>query len=338
MKTFFFFLFTFSFVRFFCVFESEFQCRVLLNLRTSQPFEEVLEDLGQVLKMTGAKRMYTNTGDEVRSFSQLRNEFADIETFYLDSTAAIAAIGSPIRRSRSRNNVSAAPTATIIHDDKPSVRQRARSKSRPRVLYAPENEIANRGSADFTALDIAKEDPVKLNIRGLRRTFYPPIHHPPVDNTAPDKKLQLTWVHGYRGLDVRKNLWVLPSGELLYFVAAVAVLYDRDEETQRHYTGHTEDIMRYTTFKQFDWLEFEYFEYNFRSSRFSMDVHPSRELVASGQRAGSDRKSQAHVRIWSTESLQTLYVFGMGELNIGVSAVAFSQLVNQNTLECPLER
>lgn len=60
-----------------------------------------------------------------------------------------------------------------------------------------------------------------------------------------------------------------------------------------------------------------------------MDVHPSRELVASGQRAGSDRKAQAHVRIWSTESLQTLYVFGMGELNVGVSAVAFSQLVNK---------
>jgi len=58
-----------------------------------------------------------------------------------------------------------------------------------------------------------------------------------------------------------------------------------------------------------------------------MDVHPSRELVASGQKAGRDRKSQAHVRIWSTESLQTLYVFGMGELDSGVTAVAFSQLV-----------
>lgn len=59
-----------------------------------------------------------------------------------------------------------------------------------------------------------------------------------------------------------------------------------------------------------------------------MDVHPSRELVASGQRAGADRKSQAHVRIWSTESLQTLYVFGMGELIGGVTSVAFSQLVS----------
>lgn len=43
------------------------QCRVLLNLRTSQPFEEVLEDLGQVLKINGAKKMYTGTGQEVSS-------------------------------------------------------------------------------------------------------------------------------------------------------------------------------------------------------------------------------------------------------------------------------
>lgn len=62
-----------------------FQCRVVLNLRTTQPFEEVLEDLGQVLKMNGVKRMYTVAGQEVRSFSQLRNEFADVDTFYLGS-------------------------------------------------------------------------------------------------------------------------------------------------------------------------------------------------------------------------------------------------------------
>jgi hypothetical protein len=38
---------------------------VLLNLRTTQPFEEVLDDLGQVLKMGGAKRMFTLGGQEV---------------------------------------------------------------------------------------------------------------------------------------------------------------------------------------------------------------------------------------------------------------------------------
>lgn len=121
------------------------QCRVLLNLRTSQPFEEVLEDLGQVLKMPGTKRMYTSEGDEVYSFSQLRNEYADVETFYLDSsTRAISPMpivpaASPLRRSRSSNGIQ---LNAVVQNDAP-VRQRARSKSRPRILYAGDSE-ANR--------------------------------------------------------------------------------------------------------------------------------------------------------------------------------------------------
>ncbi|KAI8435275.1 hypothetical protein MSG28_003614 [Choristoneura fumiferana] len=281
------------------------QCRVLLNLRTTQPFEEVLEDLGQVLKMSGAKRMYTITGQEVRSFSQLRNEFSDVETFYLGSVMVAPALSpgvsaplpveSPMRRSRSRGNVAVAPASEEV-----SVRgRRARSKSRPRVLYAPEGEIVR--NSDYTLLEVLKEEPIRVTIRGLRRTFYPPIHHAPIDNTPPEKKMALEWVYGYRGSDCRRNLWVLPTGELLYYVAAVAVMYDRDEESQRHYTGHTEDIQ-------------------------CMELHPSRELVASGQRAGRGRRAQAHVRIWSTDTLQTLHVFGMAEFEAGVSAVAFSQL------------
>lgn len=103
--------------------------------------------------------------------------------------------------------------------------------------------LSNGIFSDYTLLDVMKEEPSKVIIRGLRRTFYPPVHHAPMDNSPPDKKLQLQWVHGYRGIDSRRNLWVLPSGELLYYVAAVAILLDRDEESQRHYTGHTEDIM-----------------------------------------------------------------------------------------------
>lgn len=48
--------------------------------------------------------------------------------------------------------------------------------------------------------------------------------------------------HGYRGIDSRRNLWVLPTGEIMYYVASVVVLYDRDEDSQRHYIGHTEDV------------------------------------------------------------------------------------------------
>lgn len=204
--------------------------------------------------------MYTNTGQEVRSFSQLRNEFAEVDTFYLSNTSAVPVIplgpglvASPIRRSRSRAsltgvdpNVDSKPSTMVARQQQ----QRARSKSRPRILYAAENEVVRStmaptggvAPADYP-IDSMKEDPTRVVIRGLRRTFYPPLHHAPVDNSPPDKKLLLTWVHGYRGIDSRRNLWVLPSGELLYFVAAVAILYDREEENQRHYTGHTEDIM-----------------------------------------------------------------------------------------------
>lgn len=120
---------------------------MLLNLRTSQPFEEVLEDLGQVLKMSGTKRMYTSDGEEIYSFSQLRNEYADVETFYLDSSAraispvSVIPAASPLRRSRSSNGIT---LNTVIQNDQP-VRQRARSKSRPRTLYAADND-ANRSN------------------------------------------------------------------------------------------------------------------------------------------------------------------------------------------------
>ncbi|XP_070150005.1 echinoderm microtubule-associated protein-like CG42247 isoform X1 [Polyergus mexicanus] len=271
------------------------QCRVLLNLRTSQPFEEVLEDLGQVLKMNGAKRMFTVSGQEVRSFSQLRNEFADMDTFYLGTGSALVMAGgitaSPVRRSRSRG------PPTVVEEI--SRQRRARSKSRPRALYMPDSEVIRVN--DYSVVEVLREEPAKVTIRGLRRSFYPPSHLPPVDNSPPEKKLQLEWVYGYRGTDTRRNLWVLPSGELLYYVAAVAILFDREESAQRHYVGHTEDIT-------------------------CMEVHPSRELVASGQRAGRHRKAQSHVRIWSTETLLTLYVFGMTEFQMGVSALAFSQL------------
>lgn len=97
-------------------------------------------------------------------------------------------------------------------------------------------------SIDYSVVEVLREEPAKVTIRGLRRSFYPPSHLPPVDNSPPEKKLQLEWVYGYRGTDTRRNLWVLPSGELLYYVAAVAILFDREESAQRHYIGHTEDI------------------------------------------------------------------------------------------------
>lgn len=62
---------------------------------------------------------------------------------------------------------------------------------------------------------------------------------------APSRKLKLDWVYGYRGKDCRSNLYQLPTGEMVYFVAAVVVLYNNEEQSQRHYIGHTDDIKWY---------------------------------------------------------------------------------------------
>lgn len=63
--------------------------------------------------------------------------------------------------------------------------------------------------------------------------------------TVPPQKLRMDWVYGYRGRDCRSNLYLLPTGEMVYFVAAVVVLYNVEEQSQRHYLGHTDDVKRY---------------------------------------------------------------------------------------------
>ena len=40
----------------------------------------------------------------------------------------------------------------------------------------------------------------------------------------------------------RSNLSILPTGEIIYFVASVVVLHNLEEQSQRHYLGHTEEI------------------------------------------------------------------------------------------------
>ncbi|XP_037024980.1 echinoderm microtubule-associated protein-like 2 isoform X2 [Bradysia coprophila] len=115
---------------------------------------------------------------------------------------------------------------------------------------------------------------------------------------APSKKLKLDWVYGYRGRDCRSNLYQLPTGEMAYFVAAVVVLYNVDEQSQRHYVGHTDDIK-------------------------SLSVHPNKLLVATGQAAG--KEASPHIRLWNSVSLATVAIIGNGEFSGPVNALSFSR-------------
>ena len=87
-----------------------------------------------------------------------------------------------------------------------------------------------------------QEGAVRLHSRGRAVSLLvPPEVRPEYSveesRPAPQQRLRLDWVYGYRGRDARANLHLLPTGEMVYHVAAVVVLYHAGEQSQRHYTG-----------------------------------------------------------------------------------------------------
>ncbi|XP_034432713.1 echinoderm microtubule-associated protein-like 1 isoform X8 [Hippoglossus hippoglossus] len=161
----------------------------------------------------------------------------------------------------------------------------------------------------------AEEGYVKMFLKGRPITMHMPKDQ--VDSYClearaelPSNKLKLDWVYGYRGRDCRSNLYLLPTGETVYFIASVVVLFNVDERLQRHYTGHTDDIK-------------------------CLAVHPDKITIATGQVAGtsSDGKHLApHVRVWDSVSLNTLHVLGAGFFDRALVCLSFSKSNGGNTL------
>ncbi|XP_050729879.1 echinoderm microtubule-associated protein-like 2 isoform X5 [Eriocheir sinensis] len=151
-----------------------------------------------------------------------------------------------------------------------------------------------------------EEGVVKLYLRGRPLNLYVPTplredYNPAGTSAPPPAKLKLEWVYGYRGRDCRNNVYQLPTGEIVYFVAAVVVLYNVEDQMQRHYLGHTDDIK-------------------------CLAVHPNKLIIATGQTAGHDRRdARPHIRIWDSVSLNTLHVLGISDIERSVACLAFSK-------------
>uniref|UniRef100_A0A8C5H326 HELP domain-containing protein n=1 Tax=Gouania willdenowi TaxID=441366 RepID=A0A8C5H326_GOUWI len=158
---------------------------------------------------------------------------------------------------------------------------------------------------------------IKMFIRGRPITMYIPSNiqnYEDLRMEPPSQRLELDWVYGYRGRDCRANLYFLPSGEAVYFIACVVVLYHINNRTQRHYRKHT-DCVRCLT------------------------LHPDKVRVASGQTAGVDKDGkalQACVHIWDSTTLVTLQQIGLGTFQRGVGSVAFS-CADSGTFLCVID-
>ncbi|KAM6068155.1 echinoderm microtubule-associated protein-like 1 isoform 3-T3 [Theristicus caerulescens] len=153
-----------------------------------------------------------------------------------------------------------------------------------------------------------EEGYVKMFLRGRPVTMYMPKEQVESYNLEakvelPAKRLKLEWVYGYRGRDCRSNLYLLPTGETVYFIASVVVLFNVEEQLQRHYTGHNDDVK-------------------------CLAVHPDRITIATGQVAGTSKDGKQlppHVRVWDSVTLNTLHVIGMGFFDRAVTCIAFSK-------------
>ncbi|XP_039385252.1 echinoderm microtubule-associated protein-like 4 isoform X4 [Mauremys reevesii] len=147
---------------------------------------------------------------------------------------------------------------------------------------------------------------IKMFMRGRPITMFIPSdveNYDDIRTELPPEKLKLEWVYGYRGRDCRANVYLLPTGEIVYFIASVVVLFNYEERTQRHYLGHTDCVK-------------------------CLAVHPDKIRIATGQLAGVDkdgRSLQPHVRVWDSVSLMTLQVIGLGTFERGVGCLDFSK-------------
>ncbi|KHJ89250.1 HELP domain protein [Oesophagostomum dentatum] len=117
------------------------------------------------------------------------------------------------------------------------------------TLYSSPRRRNNSGCNSREPIFNASSHALQLQVAGRSVTvpvptsvekFEPYAEQPPPDTPPP----RLEWAYGYRGKDVRNNVHYLPTGELLYFCGSVVVLHNLEENTQRHYTGHTSDIRR----------------------------------------------------------------------------------------------
>lgn len=59
---------------------------------------------------------------------------------------------------------------------------------------------------------------------------------------APDLRIELEWVHGYRGSNSRNNLQYVADNQMVYFAAGVCVKYDPVSHTQSHFSEHHDDV------------------------------------------------------------------------------------------------
>ncbi|RNA10719.1 echinoderm microtubule-associated -like 1 isoform X5 [Brachionus plicatilis] len=246
--------------------------------------------------------------DELNTSDRLEQLERKVSVQSDELTCLKSALADCIRRIQlleSKPTASPAPAAPSKISPK-SVPLAVKARSEKRLSLTPSTARLSQANSSTrsssNSLNEGHTSPsMVLKLRGRSVKLYAQTEHLADSVGAPDASLRLEWVYGYRGKDCRSNIFLLSTGELVYFIASVAVLYNPEENNQRFYLGHTDDIK-------------------------CLSVHPNGVHCATGQTAGHNKKdSRPHVRIWDAINLTTLKVIG-SEFQSSISCLSFSKV------------
>ncbi|KAK7094169.1 echinoderm microtubule-associated protein-like CG42247 isoform X1 [Littorina saxatilis] len=267
--------------------------KLILNPNTTQNFEDVLADIQNMVTVPHppVKALYTEATPHIKveGFSHLFRDLREHKNFLVCGEEGVPI--EPKKRPLPSSNSSSDSVG-----GKGSYRTSKHARADVAGLSSDSVSPGRRPMA------LKRIEPVRCDVNGKKREFFAPsVPFLDNDGSKPEKKLKLEWVYGFRGRDVKQNLVLLPNtGELVYFVAAVIVLYDRKTHTQKHYTSHTEEVT-------------------------CLALHPRYPYIASGQVAGNSPEGAAHVRVWDAIKLSTYAVIGIGVFQQGISCLSFSE-------------
>lgn len=111
--------------------------------------------------------------------------------------------------------------------------------------------------------------------------------------SSPDGALELEWIFGYQSEVCSNNIFYNSDGGILYNVGRYVIIYNTDDNTQKLFTGHENEIS-------------------------SLAIHPNKIIVASAEFGENSR-----VLVWNSQNLQIFFNVEILS-SFGVQYISFS--------------
>lgn len=119
------------------------------------------------------------------------------------------------------------------------------------------------------------------------------LKSPYTQTHPPRKELKLSYIYGYRSQESRNNIHYLKDGSIVYHAAAVGIVHDKHNNSQRFFNLHRQTIS-------------------------AIAFHPDGIRVSTG-----DSSPEPYIYIWDSTTCSQIAAF-KGELKRGIKCLAFS--------------